>query len=130
MAAEHTRCCFSPQEVCTGDLLKDKSKLLDRLATHLGSREPCGWSKHEGAKYAVQLRNWYGSLQQAMHVGNLGPEGHVSRFGKPMQQLQEHREFFDRLGKQLGLNELDNWYSVTVQDIEKQGGRTLLQKYN
>src|SRR5690348_16774500 len=40
-----------------------------------------------------------------------------------------HRQFFDWLGTQLGYKEMDDWYSVTQQDIHRSGGSGLLNEY-
>lgn len=39
------------------------------------------------------------------------------------------REFFTWLGKRLGYQNLDDWYSVTQEDIYKHGGQVLLTNY-
>lgn len=39
-------------------------------------------------------------------------------------------EFFSRLGDQLGYTQMDDWYNVTTEDITKNGGASVLAKYN
>src|SRR5690349_13494845 len=40
-----------------------------------------------------------------------------------------HRIFFDRLGQQLGLNSMDDWYNITNDDIQQHGGTDILKSY-
>ena len=45
-----------------------------------------------------------------------------------LNQLQNQRNFFDNLSKQLGFQTLDDFYSISLQTIRKFGGKTLLDK--
>ena len=44
--------------------------------------------------------------------------------------LQNQRAFVDWLGSKLGLNKMEDWYSVTREMIAKAGGGGILAKYN
>ena len=45
------------------------------------------------------------------------------------KDIQNQKDFFSWLGKRLGYKELDDWYSVTGEDIHKNGGKGLLSSY-
>src|SRR5689334_8574467 len=45
-------------------------------------------------------------------------------------RLAEQKKFFDKLAQQLGYHSMDDWYNVTVEDINRHGGSTLLMHYN
>jgi len=38
-------------------------------------------------------------------------------------------KFLNELGKQLGFNQMNDWYNITVKDIKENGGSGLLNKY-
>jgi hypothetical protein len=40
------------------------------------------------------------------------------------------REFMDQLGKQLGFKDMDDWYNLTLHEIDENRGSGLLEKYN
>eukprot|EP01118_Nematostelium_gracile_P003123 TRINITY_DN1355_c0_g1_i1.p1 TRINITY_DN1355_c0_g1~~TRINITY_DN1355_c0_g1_i1.p1 ORF type:complete len:349 (+),score=64.58 TRINITY_DN1355_c0_g1_i1:234-1280(+) len=40
-----------------------------------------------------------------------------------------HRHFVDHLEKELKITNMEDWYNVNVEDIRRNGGGTLLQKY-
>jgi hypothetical protein len=48
---------------------------------------------------------------------------------KHWNDFENHRRFFIWLGKELGYNELDDWYNITQVVINKNGGEYLLSKY-
>ena len=43
---------------------------------------------------------------------------------------ENHREFFERLGKELGLNKLDDWYNLQKNVVQEHGGTGLLKCYD
>src|SRR5258707_355737 len=45
----------------------------------------------------------------------------VSKVGK-WQNKEAHKQFFDRMGTQLGHTTMEDWYNVTKEDIYKNGG--------
>ena len=44
--------------------------------------------------------------------------------------LGAHKDVFDKLGNKLGYKCMEDWYKVTVDDIHKNGGVTLLNQYD
>src|SRR4051812_44857327 len=40
-----------------------------------------------------------------------------------------HRQFFDTLRYQLGYRDMDDWYNVTLEDIQKYGGARLMARH-
>jgi hypothetical protein len=44
------------------------------------------------------------------------------------QDINNQREYFEWIANKLGLKELDDWYSVTAEDFEKEG-RSILSRY-
>ena len=43
--------------------------------------------------------------------------------------MKKIRTFLDKLGKQLGFNQMNDWYNITGKDIKENGGSGLLSKY-
>eukprot|EP01114_Cavostelium_apophysatum_P000257 TRINITY_DN1024_c0_g1_i1.p1 TRINITY_DN1024_c0_g1~~TRINITY_DN1024_c0_g1_i1.p1 ORF type:complete len:668 (+),score=81.95 TRINITY_DN1024_c0_g1_i1:114-2006(+) len=52
---------------------------------------------------------------------------HVPR--KHWEDPEHHREFFDRLGEELGVKEWHDWYSIQPKVIKKRGGNPVLNFY-
>jgi hypothetical protein len=48
---------------------------------------------------------------------------------KSWSTIEYQRKFLDDLGKQLGFKQMDDWYKITFQQIERHGGSALLHKY-
>jgi hypothetical protein len=48
---------------------------------------------------------------------------------KCWKDTDNHREFLDRLGDQLGLKKISDWYDITRQQIASKGGSGILRKY-
>src|SRR5689334_7486762 len=46
---------------------------------------------------------------------------------KPEQH--NHKKFFDRLAKRLGYYSLDDWYNITLEDIQRYGGAIRIHDY-
>ena len=49
---------------------------------------------------------------------------------KFLQSIENQRNFFDQLYIKFGLQELDDWYSITTQNIFDNGGCRILKIYN
>lgn len=87
--------------------------------------------KHGGAGL---LRSFYNdspakALQEIYPEHNWMPWKfrHVT---KGLWDKRDHqKQFFEWLGKELGYHSMDNWYSVTREDIDKHGGSGLLNAY-
>ena len=48
---------------------------------------------------------------------------------KPLKRgSSDTKAFFDKLGVQLGYKHMDDWYKSTIEDIDKHGGRALLNR--
>eukprot|EP01027_Heterolobosea_sp_BB2_P003839 GEZU01005788.1.p1 GENE.GEZU01005788.1~~GEZU01005788.1.p1 ORF type:complete len:287 (-),score=64.29 GEZU01005788.1:22-882(-) len=45
------------------------------------------------------------------------------------KQEGSHRDFFDKLAAQLGITKYEDWYNVTLHDVESRGGKGLLNYY-
>eukprot|EP01027_Heterolobosea_sp_BB2_P018850 GEZU01026495.1.p1 GENE.GEZU01026495.1~~GEZU01026495.1.p1 ORF type:complete len:840 (+),score=185.05 GEZU01026495.1:594-3113(+) len=52
-----------------------------------------------------------------------------SKNRRAWHDVKLRRKFFDDLAKDLGLAHLDDWYSVTTQEVSKRGGRGLLNHF-
>jgi hypothetical protein len=64
---------------------------------------------------------------------NFLPEKFAQKSTKKMissQVSKEERHFMDLLGSKLGLKNLDGWYNISAEDIEKNGGKWILKQYN
>jgi len=74
----------------------------------------------------IHLLNCYNQLIQNIH-------GLFYRFEKvPMVHWslgENQKQFMDWLGKELEFNQMDDWYKVTVKNIEEKGGTGLLIRY-
>lgn len=46
------------------------------------------------------------------------------------EKEENHTEFFKWLGVQLGNDSMEDWYSVTVEEIYQYGGRAVLNNYH
>jgi hypothetical protein len=43
---------------------------------------------------------------------------------------ENQKNFMDWLGKELGFEDMDDWYNISLKDLEESGARRLLDKYN
>jgi hypothetical protein len=51
------------------------------------------------------------------------PKGYWNKY-------ENRRTFLDRLGKQLGFQNMNDWYRIAFKDIKENGGISLLHKYD
>lgn len=100
----------------------------------------------------VELDDWYNVTRR--QVVNFGGTGIISHFGNLPEVLKwtyperqwvlgrfiispkgtwedgkSVREFLDYLGEVFALNELDDWYRFSRDDVDKLGGRELVNRY-
>ena len=45
------------------------------------------------------------------------------------KQQGTHKEFFDTVGRSLGIRHLDDWYKITRNEVFQFGGKALLEEY-
>lgn len=57
------------------------------------------------------------------------PEHHWDAQMFKQVRAGRHKAFFDRLGVQLGHKCMDDWYKVTLRDIQRLGGEGLISEY-
>src|SRR5690349_5811774 len=117
-------------------LLVSQRSFMEKLGKELGFKEMKDWyrltrgdvKKHGGGRLLS------GSPPQL--VRSLFPDHHWEnyRFGaapKGHWNSEENaRVFMTWLGKELGYNEMKNWYKITQEDVKKNGGTGLLGKYS
>jgi len=82
-----------------------------------------------------KLLNYYsGSPSKALQSAYPEHIWEIWRFDQlPMgfwEQIENHKEFFDRLYKLLGFTSMDDWYNISFKDIERSGGAALTKQYN
>src|SRR5690349_7957226 len=78
----------------------------------------------------VQATRDVRSSPQAVHLEhNRMPR----RFGQVRrgfwEKLNNQQQFFDWMATQLGYKEMDDWYNITHEDIQKHTGETILGTY-
>lgn len=114
-------------------------KFFDWLGKQLGYEKMDDWynvTKEDIHKHGgVGLLNQYYNSSSSKALQAIYPEHNWIpwRFGYTPHGFWEtkdnHRRFFDWLGKQLGYREMDDWYNVTLEDIYNHGGQGLLSDY-
>src|SRR5690349_8785130 len=57
------------------------------------------------------------------------PRGSSQSFLKDVDTLRHERQELERLGAQLGLKSMEDWYQITPKSIMDLGGQELVQKY-
>jgi hypothetical protein len=45
------------------------------------------------------------------------------------KDLKNQRELLDSIGSKLGVQKLEDWYSISVEQVRKNGGTTLMNKH-
>src|SRR5690348_12861840 len=53
----------------------------------------------------------------------------MSNTGNVPNQVS-YRHTFEKLGVQLGYEQMEDWYNITLEDVHKHGGQELLANYN
>ena len=112
-------------------------RFFDWLGNKLGLKEPIEW-------YGVSLEviksyggsgllKKYGSLSQALK--SVYPQHHwltwkfhISKDNWNNKDIQ--RDFFDWLAKELGVNNLEDWYNVSIFTIRSYGGDEVMNIYH
>eukprot|EP01114_Cavostelium_apophysatum_P016152 TRINITY_DN4542_c0_g1_i6.p1 TRINITY_DN4542_c0_g1~~TRINITY_DN4542_c0_g1_i6.p1 ORF type:complete len:1067 (+),score=194.96 TRINITY_DN4542_c0_g1_i6:160-3360(+) len=118
------------------DVTKQR-EFLQNLARTLDVKNPDDWAsvslrtiKANGG--AGLLKLYGGSLRRCLHAVfpnerwdflELSPKGH-------WDNIQNQRIFMENLFKTLKLKNVSDWSSVNVQTVEKNGGASLLKRYN
>src|SRR5690242_7978426 len=59
---------------------------------------------------------------------NVSTGNQRSNFRK-WQNIESHKEFFERLSKKLGHKSKDDWYTTSLSDVQESGGSGLLEYY-
>eukprot|EP01027_Heterolobosea_sp_BB2_P018918 GEZU01026579.1.p1 GENE.GEZU01026579.1~~GEZU01026579.1.p1 ORF type:complete len:601 (+),score=135.41 GEZU01026579.1:14-1816(+) len=118
---------------------KNQRNFLNRIAEELNVKTLDDFYKISAddvrSKGGASLLNHYydGSLEKALQT--IYPEHNwdVSKFEKASNDYwkdpKNHRELFDRIGEEIGINQLDDWYQIGTDEIQARGGGTLLLDY-
>jgi hypothetical protein len=135
--------------------LNDKANqmaLLNYIASREGIQSPEDWYKVTKAKFESYGKLWYQTI-----LTKVGGDKLLSLYGGTMLSLlsafyptiqwkpylfvnpvipqqfwnskANQREFFDYVGKLLGVEKLEDWIKVSKEQIEKLGGREMLRRY-
>jgi len=76
------------------------------------------------------LTHYYsGSLSSALQTIYPKHDWQPWKFKGSLEMWVNQKPFFDWLGVHSGFNSMDDWYSVSVEDILDNGGRGLLNGY-
>ncbi len=114
-------------------------QFFDRLGTQLEYKEMDDWynvSQDDIYQHGKGLlhRHYRNSPSQALQTVYPEHDWMMWRFGRTPKGFWEndshHKQFFDRLGTQLGYKEMDDWYNVSQDDIYQHGKGLLCHHYN
>lgn len=97
----------------------DWKKVTQKDVIHLGGRSLLG--KHGGSLFAV-LEAVYGEEVSAAEARSWMPKGYWAA-------KANRREFMDKLSEQLGIKSLEDWRTVTTDQVKQLGGSGVLQHY-
>lgn len=115
----------------------NRRKFFDWVATQLGIKTLDEWYEVKRTKVMnlggsrVLFTLYSGSLEKALR--SVYPE-HSWQFWRftgdiLTGEVHKHRKFFENLGKEVNVKNMDDWYKVQISDIVERGGKLIVRKY-
>lgn len=113
------------------DKQKNQKDFMDWLGKELGFNQMDDWYNinHERIleRGGAGLLNKYKSRFRLLE--SIYPD-HLWVANRFMVVSKIDRQYVNQLGKELGLKRMEDWYSITVKDIQSKCGQYILDKYN